>query len=507
MGVETIDERATEVVEQAERALRAQLLDQIGQSLEQLVVPALRGSSAGVVVDLVLRLVAQLQSWDTNYTALESVRGDEEGAAAATAARLVAAPSASDKDAVIALMERSGAAADPALREGALDCLARLWRAEWAFRDALDWEVKLGRASLFGGGALPREDDADAPATDERSAVAEPTITAKKFETYISANHWPDAQVESFALLPGGFGKETSLATVRVGDDVQKIVIRRDLPTSANGCLVKDETPVIQAAFEAGIAVAEPLWLETGPVFETPFLVSRAVAGSTDPAAWRDRPEAVARFADDLGRALAGVHALPPVPELLGSDGAQPTRYWIEREIDTYGRILNERDDAPSSLLPAAFAWLRANIPDSGVDPRVLHGDVGFHNMLMQDGGIVALIDWEYAHMGDPQQELNYVRPFVDELGAWDAFLAAYVRHGGVAYREEDAPFWRTWTGIRTSIGCVGAMRAFEAGHYANPDAALKLAVAGLNFGPRHLLYSVQDLLGATPPPSAGGKP
>lgn len=486
------------MTEAGERRLRADLLEQIGASLDQLVAPALTGTPAGVVVDLVLRLLAQIRSWDVDYPALDTIRRTEQEAIAAMAEEAVGDRSVRGTDALLALMDRSGPSGDMALRDTALACLERLWSAEWAFRDRLDDEVRTGRASLYGGGALPRQQDDGAPSQPE----VELTITADKLQTYLRGRHWPDAVVDSFTLLPGGFGKETSRARVLAGGDEHDIVIRRDLPTSANGCMVSDEYAVIRAVFDTGLAVAEPLWLETGPAFETPFLVSRAVPGSNDPSSWRERPNCVARFAEELGALLAGLHALPPIPDMVKGEDGLSTCGWIERELDAFGQLLAARDDTPSPLLPAAFAWMRANVPDSGVEPRVLHGDVGFHNMLMREGRIMALIDWEYAHMGDPQQELNYVRPFVDELGAWDAFLAAYVRRGGVTYREADRRFWQTWTGLRTSIGCVGAMRAFEAGHFANPDAALKLAVAGLNFGPRHLLYSVQDLLGATPPSS-----
>ena len=39
--------------------------------------------------------------------------------------------------------------------------------------------------------------------------------------------------------------------------------------------------------------------------------------------------------------------------------------------------------------------------------PRVLWGDPGAHNMLVADGHVSALLDWELTHVGDPLDDLG----------------------------------------------------------------------------------------------------
>jgi len=53
----------------------------------------------------------------------------------------------------------------------------------------------------------------------------------------------------------------------------------------------------------------------------------------------------------------------------------------------------------------------------------VVHSDIGFHNMLTDGGEVTALVDWESCQLGDPPEDLNYVRPFVAAVGSWDRSL------------------------------------------------------------------------------------
>ena len=50
--------------------------------------------------------------------------------------------------------------------------------------------------------------------------------------------------------------------------------------------------------------------------------------------------------------------------------------------------------------------WLRARVPTT-VDRTVLvQGDTGPGNFMYRDGEIVAVVDWELAHLGDPLEDL-----------------------------------------------------------------------------------------------------
>jgi hypothetical protein len=61
----------------------------------------------------------------------------------------------------------------------------------------------------------------------------------------------------------------------------------------------------------------------------------------------------------------------------------------------------------------------------------VLHGDIGFHNVLVDNGRITGILDWELARFGHPAEDLGYCRTTVSRMMAYDDFRQAYEAAGG----------------------------------------------------------------------------
>jgi aminoglycoside phosphotransferase (APT) family kinase protein len=84
--------------------------------------------------------------------------------------------------------------------------------------------------------------------------------------------------------------------------------------------------------------------------------------------------------------------------------------------------------------LAAACAWAMAHLPPD--QPAVLlHGDLLGQNILLCPGEPTAVIDWEYACLGDPAYDLSIVTrgsrdPF-QTSGGLNKLLDAYREHGG----------------------------------------------------------------------------
>ncbi|MDB5971515.1 MAG: hypothetical protein JWQ90_3965 [Hydrocarboniphaga sp.] len=489
------------------------------QALDEIVAPSVRSEEAKIAVDLCLRLLRLIGAEARQPPDLQTQR-DRKGVAILQSLEPlgVAGATAQAGDtrlrletAFTEMLQRRSS--DASLRTRQADAFETLLNEEKRFLVALDPEAADGIASVYQRGHLSR---------DAASAVPEPAVhrfTADLLQSYFRSHGDSGEQVtvEHLHLVSGGFNKETLLVDVVRGATTEALVIRRDLPVAATDMSVVDEFPLLRAVFEAGLKVAEPLWLETSrQVIGQPFLVARKVAGNTDIAGWRNRAECLAMFADDLAAQLALLHRVdvgsllpadapicPPVPELVGTE--------IERWWSLYRR--RREPDESSPLFASEHAWLLANIPGDDTRPVIVHADIGFHNLLTVDGRIEAILDWEFAHLGDPQEDLNYIRPFLEPLGIWEAFVAGYREHGGCAYREDQAGFWAVWQSFRNGLGCVGALAAFRSGRCVSPDAALKLAVAGLNFGPRYAVEAAEQVLkelrrrSATPAASSGVLP
>lgn len=65
----------------------------------------------------------------------------------------------------------------------------------------------------------------------------------------------------------------------------------------------------------------------------------------------------------------------------------------------------------------------------------LLQGDIGLHNVLVDDDRLKALLDWESASIGPPARELAGVWSAARALMPWNDFAAIYVQAGG---RAED---------------------------------------------------------------------
>jgi aminoglycoside phosphotransferase (APT) family kinase protein len=154
------------------------------------------------------------------------------------------------------------------------------------------------------------------------------------------------------------------------------------------------------------------------------FLVTEFVAGGTADAARFGTPRGLQRFAATLARLrclpLDGVTSLAaPVPGLAGEGaaGPRPASYpaptLIERARLLVGRARARvgADEAASlarALEAAELGWRAAGADASATRrPRCLvHSDPNPGNVLWPPGaGPLVLLDWEYAHVGDPLQD------------------------------------------------------------------------------------------------------
>ncbi len=59
------------------------------------------------------------------------------------------------------------------------------------------------------------------------------------------------------------------------------------------------------------------------------------------------------------------------------------------------GTALKQLQSIETSIVP--------ELPGNG--PVIVHGDFGPQNLLVHDGAISALIDWEFAHLGQPVED------------------------------------------------------------------------------------------------------
>ncbi|QIL74035.1 phosphotransferase family protein (plasmid) [Diaphorobacter sp. HDW4B] len=307
---------------------------------------------------------------------------------------------------------------------------------------------------------------ASADADDANSQV----IDGPRLEIYLRDRFKePDLRVTSFRPLPGGFGKQTYLFAVQGRDLSGDFVLRRDPIRSFidNDChLVSVEFQVIRAVHALGFPAPEAVWCDTEHALLPggDFMVMRRAPGSAAGSVFSAQSAVPADLSKTLAQILARLHALPPVKELASLKGsinsnlsqltiAECTRQYLEEWLTLY----RATPHLPSAAVLSIFGWLLEHIPQSSGHPSLLHGDIGFHNFLFhgEEGSdkreLSVVLDWEFAHVGDPAEDLAYVRNTLGTALDWPTFLADYRAAGGTEVSDERIRFFEVWGHLRNA--------------------------------------------------------
>jgi aminoglycoside phosphotransferase (APT) family kinase protein len=114
-------------------------------------------------------------------------------------------------------------------------------------------------------------------------------------------------------------------------------------------------------------------------------------------------------IAEDYGRVLAHLHALDPADLELGPLGVEPGTDATAADLALWQAIDATRSaDGSSPVVRIALVRLAGSVPESA-RASVCHGDAGPGNFLHRDGRVAAALDWEFAHLGDPHDDLAWV--------------------------------------------------------------------------------------------------
>jgi aminoglycoside phosphotransferase (APT) family kinase protein len=265
----------------------------------------------------------------------------------------------------------------------------------------------------------------------------------------------------------------------RDGHEVSEpLLLRQDPP---GGLVETDRTTefAILRALE-GTTVPAPAarWLDPdGTWFERPSLIMRREPGACDyyvlngPLPVDRRVTLAAKFCD----LLAEVHKvdwrgtdLAKIFEDHGGDAARA-------EVDHWERVLRRDQREPYPELDLGVEWLRTHAPRATTTVLV-HGDFKPGNVLLEGDRIVALLDWELAHLGDPMEDVGWVTQPLRRrehiiADAWEPkqFYAHYERATGLPVDEESARWWGIFATFRTAVMQVSGLRSFLEGRSEEP--------------------------------------
>jgi aminoglycoside phosphotransferase (APT) family kinase protein len=349
------------------------------------------------------------------------------------------------------------------------------------YHEPMDPAVGAGTRSTYQGGR------GDHRKHEEGAAIY---ITAPTLQEYLRRRFSEKlTAVRSVKRLMGGYSKETYLVRLDEGGGEKTIVIRKDgygLPT---GSSVVGEFAVVKEAHALGVPVPEPLWLEsdTRP-FAAALMAVAHVSGTPANHALPTETAARSAWADELARVVARLHGSTV---RAGAD----VRDVLRSDIDDLRRRVLERERQPHPGLSVGLAWLEEHLDDLANRPACrVHGDIGFHNMLMQDNRLAALLDWEFSHIGDPVEDLVMIKPFLQQIDGWPRFIRAYEAQSGLRMDPVSARYFAVWTQVRNLIACLGSLNSLLLPQVKD----VALCVAGTIYIPKYEIAVLDALMQET---------
>jgi aminoglycoside phosphotransferase (APT) family kinase protein len=291
-------------------------------------------------------------------------------------------------------------------------------------------------------------------------------LTPQMVSDYLSRQLGPRGPIHATGVerVIGGFSKDIFLVRLNSQDWPEGVVIRRDNPNGAVHSNVTDEAALLISLKAAGLRVPGVLIVEPDPsVFGSPFIVMERMRGRAVSMTTGFAGTAELSAAHGLAQVLARLHTLEVSTLKLPASIAVPAagdRDHVREYINTWEAIwLQDRHQA-SPIVTTAFEWLRANAPRNE-DLRLVHGDAGLHNLLMDNSTVSAMLDWELAHLGDPAEDLMYCRMWTDQIMPWEDFLRIYYQHGGPRYSEQYSAYYKVFRCVRTIVTCATAQHRF----------------------------------------------
>jgi aminoglycoside phosphotransferase (APT) family kinase protein len=306
-------------------------------------------------------------------------------------------------------------------------------------------------------------------------------------------------EVRALRRLSGGASRETwsfELLDALHGG-VEKMVLQRVRPGAGLGTAfsLEGEAGLLRAGGAAGVPVAGVIAASDDvSVIGAPFLVLGWADGETIARRiLRDDEFATARtrLVRQCAEALAAIHAVSPT-EAGYLRHHEPVRQ-LRDLLDLLGQ--------PHPAFELGLQWLEAHRP-AEVEPRVVHGDFRLGNLMVDEQGLRAVLDWELAHLGDPMEDLGWlcVRAWrfgsdqpVAGVGGYDELFAAYQAASGLVVEPEIVRWWEVLGTLRWGVICV--MQASS--HLTGASRSVELAAIGRRVCENE--YDVLGLIGARP--------
>ncbi|MDP3736925.1 MAG: phosphotransferase family protein [Hyphomonadaceae bacterium] len=175
-------------------------------------------------------------------------------------------------------------------------------------------------------------------------------------------------------------------------------------------------------------------------------------------------------LAFQCGEILARLHSIDIDEEHLDGDLESFTPEHAVRK--THAAYLEF--ETPQPMIDFTAKWLLDNLPKKR-KLSLVHSDFRSGNLMVHPKkGVVAVLDWELAHIGDPMRDLGWIctrswrfgvadKP-VGGFGDYNDLFKGYASVTGHRVDEEAVRFWEVFGSFWWAVGCLSMAQSWRDG-------------------------------------------
>ena len=295
----------------------------------------------------------------------------------------------------------------------------------------------------------------------------------EEMQAALSAVLGREVEISEPVLLAGGASKEAWA----VDADGERLLVRRAAATVMHRHTLTpaQEFEVLRAAYEAGVTVPRPYGYIADLAGREAFVMER-LEGETIGRRIVQKPElatARERLPVQMAEELARIHAIPP----------ERVPFLPEARLERMVVELDEVDE-PHPAVELGLWWLREHRP-AARPAVVVHGDFRIGNLVIDESGLVGVLDWEFAHLDDPVRDLAFglVRAWrfgvdgkrLGGVGEVEPYLERYNELTGFDVSPAELDYWELAGNVGWAIGCLTQAQR----HLSGLDRSVELAILG----------------------------
>ena len=311
-----------------------------------------------------------------------------------------------------------------------------------------------------------------------------PEFIAERLVPFLEAETGASVRLDGLRSMTGGATREAfrlDAVVERSGQaaETHPLVLLVFRPGGQRAFGAREEFRLLEALGRAGAPVPRPFAAGEEALGRPFYLMERVPGEAIGRRIVREERFAAARevLPVQLARALAAIHRVPVEGGALDFlPGPAPGEPIAASEVDRLEQLYRAIAVEPHPVFEITLRWLRSNLPASapGAAPALVHGDFRIGNVLVDEEGLRAVLDWELAHRGDPLEDLGWIcvrswrfgndRRTLGGIADREALFSAYEEAVGHGVDRAALRFWEVYGNLRWGVFTLVQVRGFLEG-------------------------------------------